>query len=165
MIKIDSASLIYLVKLDLFEYLTRLDPKIAISPEVKVEVVDQGKQNNYADAFVVESLLNHNKILIHNLPQNYILPSIKKMHSGELEVIHCAYEEKCKVIIDDVQAQRYAATLGILFRTVPFLLVELLEQEIITSAEFETFLQRMISLMNLAPKEILYLQKCKELLR
>lgn len=86
------------------------------------------------------------------------------MHSGELEILYCAHEEKCIIIIDDIQAQRYASTLGLSFRTVPFLLIELLEQKIITEGEFETFFNKIIVLMNLPPKEILYLQKCKELL-
>lgn len=164
MIKIDSSSLIFLIKLDLFDYIIRLYEEIAISPEVKIEVVDQGKKNNYADAFVVESLINHDKIKIHNLPSTYILPSIKKIHSGELEIIYSAYEENCIIIIDDIQAQRYASTLGLSFRTVPFLLIELLEKKLITEVEFETIFHKTITLMNLPPKEILYILKCKELL-
>jgi len=164
MIKIDSSSLIYLIKLDLLELIKKLYKTIIITPKVKTEVVDQGKKNNYPDAYVAESLINNGKISLHEVPTNLIIPQIKKIHQAELELIHFAHDENCIVLIDDTIAQRYASTLGLTFRTIPFLLVELLQQQLITGSEFDIYLNKIVSLMNLHPKDLLYLQKCKEVL-
>jgi len=163
MIKIDSSSLIYLIKLDLVDLTKKLYSEIALTPKIEEEVVVKGKKNNHTDAFVAESLLVRGKLSLHQ-PQT-ALPIVSKIHPAEIEILYTAKEQNCIVLIDDLPAQRYAISLGLSFRTVPFLLVELFEQKIITSQEFDKYFEQIISIMNLPPKDILYLQKCKEVLQ
>ncbi len=163
MIKIDSSSIIYLIKLDLIDPALKLYSEIALTPKIKEEVIEKGKKNNHPDAFVAESLLNHNKLALHQPQTN--LPVVSKIHPAEIEILHAAREQNCIVFIDDLPAQRYAISLGLSFRTVPFLLVELLEHKIITNLEFDKYFEHVISIMNLPPKDVLYLLKCKEVLQ
>ena len=62
---LDACTLIYMIKANLtHDFINICDSDIVIDKEVYTEVVDNGKSNNYPDAFTAEKFLIDNKIPI-----------------------------------------------------------------------------------------------------
>lgn len=115
MIVSNSGPLIHLAKIDRLDLLKELFGEVTIPHEVKLEVVDRGKDEGMADAFLIETEIENGWISVNR--ENY-----KKMKEiaesagidiGEASAIMLAKKKKCPVLIDDLAARRFAAGLGL----------------------------------------------------
>lgn len=161
MLKIDSSALIYGLKADIIETISKVHGEIVITPIVKKEVIDQGKTHGYSDAFICEKLLSKGKIKIHHIKEYDSQLGIGK---GETETILAGIEEGCIILIDDVKARRVASKMGIEIRSTSIILLEALKKGEITSQEFDIQLQRYAKVSSMPVDELLFLKKVKELI-
>ncbi|MHA1275789.1 MAG: hypothetical protein ACTSQI_01130 [Candidatus Helarchaeota archaeon] len=161
MIKIDSCSLIYSIKLDILDKIQRVYEEIIISPTVKTEVIDQGKIKQKPDAFIAENLLNQKKVKVHSpksLVKNF------NLGLGEIEIFSLAIDENCPCLIDDIRAQKLGITLGINLKSIPIILLELFKKDIISKDEYLNYIERYGRIVNSSQVEIWFYKKVGELI-
>ncbi len=115
MIISNSGPIIHLAKINLLILLKELFEKVIIPHEVKMEVVDSGKEKGRGDAFLIESEIENGWIVVNN----GIDDKVKEMAEstgidiGEASAIMLAKKRKCPVLIDDLAARRFAAGIGL----------------------------------------------------
>ncbi len=162
MIKLDSCSLIYSIKIDIFDALKSLYSKIIISPTVKEEVIDSGKLKDFSDALIAEEKLNLGLIKIHS-PKS-MLQNIK-LGKGETEILSLALEEQCPCLIDDIKAQKAGLNLKVDLKSTILILLELLKQKIITLTEYHSSLRKYGIIANLSHLELWFYEKLGDFLK
>lgn len=118
MIFADASVIIALAKIDRLRILKQLYEEVAISPQVKVEVVDQGRAINALEVRMVEKGLEESWI-------NEVRPTFKekrvaqqlmessRLHQGEAESLALASLRKLTVLIDDKEARVVADTMDL----------------------------------------------------
>jgi predicted nucleic acid-binding protein len=115
MIVSNSGPLIHLAKIGRLRLLKELFGEVIIPYEVKFEVVDRGKDEGIADAFLIEDEINNGWIKI-NLSNNNKVKEVADrvgIDIGEVAAIMIAGRRKCPVLIDDLAARRFAIGLGL----------------------------------------------------
>lgn len=115
MIVSNSGPLIHLAKIGRLRLLKELFGEVIIPYEVKFEIVDRGKDEGIADAFLIEDEINNGWIKI-NLSNNNKVKEIADrvgIDIGEVAAIMIAGRRKCPVLIDDLAARRFAIGLGL----------------------------------------------------
>ncbi len=115
MIVSNSGPLIHLAKVGRIELIRDIFGEVIIPHEVKLEVVDRGKDEGMGDAFLIESEIEDGWIVIdksNNLKVKEIAKSAG-IDIGEASAIMLARRKKCPVLIDDLAARRFAAGLGL----------------------------------------------------
>ncbi|VVB85493.1 Uncharacterised protein [uncultured archaeon] len=115
MIVSNSGPLIHLAKVGSIGLLKELFGKVIIPHEVRLEVVDRGKDEGMADAFLIESEIENGWIVTDQSNNNKIkeIASSAGIDIGEVAAIMLARRKKCPVLIDDLAARRFAAGLGL----------------------------------------------------
>ncbi len=125
----DAGPLIHLAKTGLLDTLRSLYPKIIIPQEVKLEVVDRGKQKGSPDALLIENAIEDGWIVVAsvNLPVDLAkLCERAGLQRGEAAVLVYAVEKKVPALLDDEAARllgrsfkiQVRGTLGILLEAV-----------------------------------------------
>ncbi len=114
MIISNSGPLIHLSKVGELKLLKELFGEVMIPHEVKFEVVDRGKEEGMADAFLIESEVENGWILIDHSNNEKVkkIAESAGIDIGEAATIMLARKKKCLVLIDDLAARRFAAGLG-----------------------------------------------------
>ena len=115
MIVSNSGPLIHLAKVGKIELLKYLFGEVIIPVEVKLEVVDRGKEEGMGDAFLIESEIENGWIELDK-SNNHKVKEIAQsagIDAGEASAIMLARRRKCPVLIDDLAARRFAAGLGV----------------------------------------------------
>jgi predicted nucleic acid-binding protein len=115
MIVSNSGPLIHLAKAGRLDLLKELFGGLIIPYEVKLEVIDGGKDEGMADAFLIESEVENGWIVIDK-SNNTKLKELAKsagIHIGEAAAIMLAKNMKCPVLIDDLAARRFAFGMGL----------------------------------------------------
>jgi len=106
--------LIHLAKIDKLTLLKELFGEVVIPTEVKIEVIDRGKDEGIADAFLVESEMENGWIVVDT--STYGIEEIAKnvgIDIGEAAAILLARKRKCPILLDDLAARRFAIGLGL----------------------------------------------------
>jgi len=115
MIVSNSGPLIHLARIDRLKLLKELFGKVLIPPEVKLEVVDRGKDEGMADAFLIELEIRNGWIEIDRGNKDTVkeIADSAGIDIGEAAAIMLARRLKLPVLIDDLAARRFAAGLGL----------------------------------------------------
>lgn len=128
---IDASSLILLAKTGLLEKL--LDKNKLIIPEkVYIEVM-KGKEKAMLDAFLVEKLVNENKIDIQKVDKK-VYENILKLFglwAGEAEVLALALKDKLPIITDDKKCLNAAKAANIQHITTLDIVISLFQKKYI----------------------------------
>lgn len=115
MIVSNSGPLIHLARIDRLKLLKELFGKVIIPPEVKLEVVDRGKDEGMADAFLIELEIGNGWIEIDQSSKSTVkeIADSAGIDIGEAAAIMLARRRGLPVLIDDLAARRFAAGLGL----------------------------------------------------
>ena len=123
----DAGPLIHLTKIGLLTLLRETYSTITIPAEVKAEVVDQGKEKGFADAFLIEEAIQNGwiKVVDVNIPDAFFkLCQRAGVDKGEAEVLRYAKENRGLALLDDESPRDLARSLGIPVRGTLGILVE-----------------------------------------
>ena len=115
MIISNSGPLIHLARIDRLKLLKELFGEVIIPLEVRIEVVDRGKEEGMADAFLIEGEIENGWIVPEKSGNNKVrdISESAGIDIGEAAAIMLARRKKCPVLIDDLAARRFAAGLGL----------------------------------------------------
>ncbi|MEX2754296.1 MAG: hypothetical protein Q6365_002805 [Candidatus Sigynarchaeota archaeon] len=141
MIKIDASSLIYLLRMNFIDVLVKFENELVITKAVHDEVVIRGKNKGRADAFICEKLIHEGRITVHD-HLGYMLNV--NLGPGEQETIQNAMEKQCSCVLDDQKALRMATSMGVAVKQVPFLMLEALKKNVISSIEFDAYFKKWV---------------------
>jgi predicted nucleic acid-binding protein len=123
----NSTPLIYLVKVGLSKVLEDLRGEKVTSPEVKREVVDEGKRKGVPDAVVLEKLFDGKVFQVVELKDKEFLLRLLKtrgLHVTDAEVLALAMELNGLAVVDDEVARKTAKVYGIAYVGTPYVLVK-----------------------------------------
>lgn len=162
MIKVDSSSLIYLTKLNLFDKFEESYKEIIISPSVKKEVIEDGLNKNKADAIIINQYYLNNKIRIH-VPKKIIKDL--NLGKGETEIISLSLEEDCPCILDDIKAQKIGIRLNAKIKSTKIILLELLKNGDIDKKSYENYIENYAKLVNLSQNEVWFYKQLGDLIK
>lgn len=115
MIISNSGPLIHLARIDRLKLLKDLFGEVIIPLDVKIEVVDRGKDEGMADAFLIESEIESGWIVIDRNNDGKIkeIAESAGIENGEASAIMLAKRRKCSILIDDLAARRFASGMGL----------------------------------------------------
>lgn len=107
---------------------------VLIPEQVKLEVVDGGKQLGRADALSVEKAIQENWIKVYKTD---LISTPIELESGETAVLSLARKLKIReVLIDEISARTVAKVLGLQPRGTLFVLLSALKRKAISHEEF-----------------------------
>ncbi|RLF10323.1 MAG: hypothetical protein DRJ62_05280 [Thermoprotei archaeon] len=133
----NAGPLIHLSKVSLLFLLRKLYGKVAVPLEVKVEVVDKGKEKGFLDAYIVEEAIgNWIEIVRVEIPSR--LAEISEgigLKKAEAKVIYFAFKNNITALLDDLPARDLARRLGVKVRGSLGVIVESLKNGFISKKE------------------------------
>jgi len=135
MVTSNSSPLIHLTRLGKIEYLFELVKKINIPEAVFDEVIIQGKEKNFSEAFIIERFIREEKIeviKVDTFDRSFYPP----LGCGELEALELARQNNELLLIDEKKARNLAQILKIEHQTTLTTMFELLILGIINSSEY-----------------------------
>jgi predicted nucleic acid-binding protein len=110
----NSGPLIHLAKIDKLILLKELFGEVIIPLQVKTEVVDAGKEEGMADAFLIEGEIENGWIIIEgNITDFEEIARNVGIDEGEAAAIVLARKMKKPILLDDLGARRFAIGLGL----------------------------------------------------
>jgi len=117
----NATPLIYLAKIGRIQLLKNIFQHIQVPNEVKVEVIDRGKEKRYPDASIIEEAFNDGWITVGNLTRDNekkarIIIEATGIDLGEAEAILLARQKAEKTILMD---QAHARTVARQFELKP----------------------------------------------
>ncbi len=136
----NSSPLIHLTRLGKINYLFKLVKYINIPKAVFDEVVVEGKLKNYSEAFIIESFIKEEKIIVTNLNSfdESFYPPIGR---GELEALELAKQKNELLLIDEKKARNLAQILQIEHQTTIATIFEFLISKNIDFSEYKSNLK------------------------
>ena len=144
----NSTPLIYLSKVGLSNVLEDLKSEKVTSPEVKDEVVDEGKRKGAPDAFVLEKLFS-NKVFRVVEPKNKEFLSrllkTKGLHVTDAEVLALAKELGGLAVVDDEVARKTAKVYGVAYVGTPYVLMLAVFEGLVTKERAKQAVNEMVS--------------------
>ncbi len=162
MMKIDSSSLIYISKLDLWSTLVHLYENLIITRKVFEEVVEQGKLRGKSDAFIIERKINEKILKIHSSNEQY--PNLN-LGKGETETIFESLKEKIPALLDDKKARLIGYKIGVEVFNLPLIFLKAYLKNEWTDHDFETILKKWILLLNPSMDQVILIKNIKELIK
>lgn len=138
----NATPLMYLAKIGRIGLLKRVFGEVLIPEEVKIEVVDRGKERGEMDALLVEKAIGEGwlKVLKTELVKVPI-----KLEVGEIAAISLAKNKGVgEVLVDEVSARTVARLLDLKPRGTIFVLLKALEGEEIDLDEFLEILDELV---------------------
>ena len=130
----NSTPLIYLAKVGLSNVLEDLKGEKVTSPEVKREVVDEGKRKGVPDAIVLEKLFSNKVFRVVEPKDKEFLSRLLKtrgLHVTDAEVLALTKELDGLAVVDDEVARKTAKVYGIAYVGTPYVLVRAVSEGII----------------------------------
>ena len=131
----NSTPLIYLAKVGLSKVLEDLKGEKVTSPEVKREVVDEGKRKGVPDAVVLEKLFDGKVFQVVEPKDKEFLSRLMKtrgLHVTDAEVLALAKELDGLAVVDDEVARKTAKVYGIAYVGTPYVLVRAVYEGLVT---------------------------------
>ncbi len=161
-IKIDSSSLIYISKLDLWTTMLKLYDDLIITSNVLEEVVEQGKIRGKPDAFIIERKINDKILKVHF--SKVQLPTLNLGH-GETETIIESIQEKSQALLDDKKARLIGFKMGLEVLNLPVVFLKSYLKGIWNDQEFDTILNNWILMLNPPLDQVILIKNVKELIK
>ena len=114
----DSGPLIHLAQIDRLEILHKLFGCIMVTPNVKVEVVDEGIRRKCPDAEIVDTAFKDGWIIVEPLSMNAVKLAAKLAEGegispADAEVIVLSEKKKALFLSDDIALLRIAEMYGL----------------------------------------------------
>ena len=110
----NSGPLIHLARIGRLDLLQALFGRVIIPSTVRMEVVDRGKEEGKADAFLIEGEIENGWIVVEDpIGSAEDIADSAGIDTGEAEAIMLARSRQCLVLTDDLAARRFAAGLGL----------------------------------------------------
>jgi len=125
----DATPLIYVARIGRIQLLKNLFQHIQVPEEVKVEVIDRGKEKNYPDAHIIEEAFDDGWVTIGNLTRNNekrarILMEATGIDLGEAQAILLTRQKAEETILmDQAHARTVARQFGLKSRGTLYLIV------------------------------------------
>ncbi len=138
----DSGPLIHLAQINRLVILHKLFTSIQVTPNIKVEVVDEGMKRKCPDAELAAKAFSDGWLTIESL-STHELERVAKLADGEgissadAEAILLAKKKKALFLSDDIALSRIAGMYGLKTWSTWILLLEALSKNLITLNEFE----------------------------
>ncbi|MHA1861511.1 MAG: DUF3368 domain-containing protein [Candidatus Ranarchaeia archaeon] len=155
----DATPLIYMAKIGKLNILKKVFNEISIPIEVKIEVVDMGKQLGEKDPYRVEKAITEGWIKVSKAEQMEI-PII--LHKGENAVLSLAKNQGIKyVLIDEIQARTAAKMIGLTPIGTLYALLKALKIKEISLDQFLDILSQLIE-SGYRLKEEVYIEAIKK---
>ena len=130
----NATPLIYLAKIGKTDLLRKVFEEVYIPEQVKIEVVDKGKQLGEKDAYIIEKAIKDGWLKVS---KTKILTMPIKLEPGEAAVLSLAKKLGAKeVLIDELPARTAARLLELTPRGTIFALLKALEKKEINLNEF-----------------------------
>lgn len=143
----NATPLIYLTKVGLSKVLEDLEAEKLTSPEVRREVVDEGKRKGVPDAIILESMFKNNVFKAAEPRNRRFLVSLletKGLHITDAEVLAIARERDGTAVIDDEVARKTARIYRISYAGTPYILMRAVGQGLITKERAKQALNEMV---------------------
>lgn len=138
----NATPLIYLAKAGKLDLLKKVFGEVLIPEEVKIEVVDRGKELGERDAYLIERAIEEGWLKVLNTE---IAEVPIKLEHGETAVLSLAKKTGVKeVLLDEVSARAAARLLNLTPRGTVFVLLKALEKKEIDLDEFLEVLNQLI---------------------
>lgn len=154
----NATPLIYLAKVGRILLLRKIFGEVFIPEEVKVEVVDKGKQIGERDAYVVEKAIEDGWLKVLRVE---VVKIPIKLEPGEVAVLSLAKKlGQREVLVDEISARTAARLMGLTPRGTIFVLLKALEIKEISLSEFLDTLSDLIK-HGFRLKEEVYLEAVK----
>ena len=145
---LDATPLIYLTKAGLSRILEELKEEKITSPQVKREVVDEGKNRGVPDAIILERMFQNKVFTIKEPRDKEFLERLLKtrgLHVTDAEVLAIAKELHGTAIVDDAVARKTARIYGIPYAGTPYLLMRAVKRRLITKVLAKQAIRDMVS--------------------
>jgi predicted nucleic acid-binding protein len=143
----NSTPLIYLAKVGLSKVLEDLKGEKVTSPEVKREVVDEGKRKGVPDAVVLEKLFDGKVFQVVEPKDKEFLSRLMKtrgLHVTDAEVLALAKELDGLAVVDDEVARKTAKVYGIAYVGTPYVLVRAVYEGLVTKERAKQAVNEMV---------------------
>lgn len=143
----NATPLIYITKVGLSKVFEGLKNEKLTSPQVKREVVDEGKRKGVPDAIILEKMFKNNVFKVTKPENQKFLASMLKtrgLHITDAEVLGIAKERGGIAVIDDEVARKTARIYGISYVGTPYILMRAVFQELITKERAKQAIKEMI---------------------
>jgi predicted nucleic acid-binding protein len=147
MLVFNSTPLIYLAKVGLSKVLEDLKGEKVTSPEVKREVVDEGKRKGVPDAVVLEKLFDGKVFQVVEPKDKEFLSRLMKtrgLHVTDAEVLALAKELDGLAVVDDEVARKTAKVYGIAYVGTPYVLVRAVYEGLVTKERAKQAVNEMV---------------------
>jgi len=144
----NATPLIYLTKVGLSKVFEDLKGEKLTSPEVKREVVDEGKRKGVPDAIILEKMFKNDLFKVTEVRNKKFLATLletKGLHITDAEVLAVARERNGIAVIDDEVARKTARIYGISYAGTPYILMRAVFQRLITKERAKQTINEMLS--------------------
>ncbi len=162
MIEIDSCSLIFVSKLDLWDIIIDIFENIAILTAVYDEVVKNGKIRGKPDAFIIEKKIKEKVIQIIPSPDKMIEFHLGK---GETETIIEALDEKVQALIDDKKALLIGSKLGVQVFNLPLIFLKAYISRKWNDTEFDLRIRQWGIITSASMEQFYFLKKIRDVIK
>lgn len=145
---LNATPLIYLTKIGLSKLLEDLKAEKLTSPEVKREVVDEGKRKGIPDAIILEKMFQKGIFKIVKPKNQQLLSTLlqtRGLHKTDAQILVIAKEHNGVAIIDDEVARKTAKIYEIPYAGTPYILMRAIVQKLITKQQAKKAIEQMIT--------------------
>jgi predicted nucleic acid-binding protein len=149
----DACSLIYLTKIRVKELLPKLGG-VNVCGTVKQELLED--EHKYPDAAILKSNMEKHIINVQAKAQPIVSRQSASLGAGEHETIAYCLKSGASFVCDDRQAVNYALGLGLKPKTSEIILLDLLDQDVLSETEFKERFDDLSSIKQLKTPIITY---------
>ena len=139
---------------------------VKIPTEVKIEVVDKGKEKGFSDAIIIEEIIKEG---FFNVIEFSVEPSFQKaaniagLHQAEIVVVFFAFKNNLIALLDEEPARAFAEGLGVKIKGSLGVCVDGFYDRLITRQEALAGLNKLSQIMYLSSNVYQYiLEKLSE---
>jgi len=143
----NATPLIYITKVGLSGVFEDLRNEKLTAPQVKREVIDEGKLKGVPDAIILEKMFKNNVFKVTEAKNKKFLESLletKGLHITDAEVLTIAKERDGIAVIDDEVARKTARIYGISYVSTPYILMKAVFQGLVTKERAKQAINEMI---------------------
>ena len=150
MVVSNATPLIYLAKIGRIQILKNIFQSIQVPDEVKIEVVDRGKEKKYPDAYVIEEAFNDGWITVGNLTKDNekrasVLTEATGIDLGEAEAILLTRQKAEETILmDQAHARTVARQFGLKPRGTLYLILVSTRRGMLSKEDAKEDLSRLV---------------------
>ena len=155
----NATTLIYLAKIGRIDLLRKVFGEVFVPEEVRIEVVDKGKQLGEGDAYVVEKAIKDGWLKVLSVEA---LEIPIKLEPGEIAVLSLSRRQGLReVLVDEISARTAARLMGLIPRGTIYVLLKALEIREVNLSEFLDALSDLVK-HGFRLKEEVYLEDVRE---